>query len=149
MIEPKEIEVLDAAGLPHKFIISKIPYASGGREVTLNYLPTLYSNYEYNENLTWTMFKHVQVVSERGTFNLETKELINNFVTDPVLGKNLSYAMLEYNSAFLLAGSLLSSLMDALPAEVKQLISKTLTVLPDFLSRKEEQPLKNSKKTTQ
>lgn len=67
MIDPKEITITDSKGGERKYIISKIPYASGGREICSQYLPTAMpkvGNYQLNHELFLKMMKFVSVAIE-------------------------------------------------------------------------------------
>jgi hypothetical protein len=103
MIEPKELVLTTPAG-EKTYILSKIPYASGGREVMTMYIPTALpkvGDYKANEELALKLMAHVGVKLPGGnTINLTTRDLINNHVPDFQTGIRLEKEMLEYNMGF-------------------------------------------------
>lgn len=151
MIEPKEITILGGDGVERKFIISKLPYASGGREICSQYIPTAMpkvGDYKQNEELFLKMMHFVEAVTPNGNIKLTTRALIDNWIPDFQTGIKLEKEMLEYNLGFFDSGKIYASL-ESMMSALKPSITKILTQFQGFLSQKNEQPSKNSGKTTQ
>lgn len=150
MIEPKEITIVGGDNIERKFIISKIPYASGGREICSQYLPTAMpkvGDYQVNHQLFLKMMNYVEAVTDNGNIRLTTAALIDNWVSDFQTGIKLEKEMLEYNLGFFDTGKILSSLQ-GLTKNAQPLIIKILSQLQGFSSQNKEQRSMNSKKNT-
>lgn len=139
MIEPKEVEI-DGK----KFTLSKFP-AIPGRRIIMSYpissLPKL-GDYESNEQAMLLLMSYVS----KGSLRLSTQELINNHVGGwETLGK-LEIAMLEYNCSFLALGRI-SSFLDGITQKLPELITQILILFSQSLSKAENPPSENSKKS--
>lgn len=152
MIEPKEITIKDQGGNDRKYIISKIPYLSGGREICTQYISSAMpkvGDYKLNEELCRKMFKFISVELPDGNpLPLTTESLVNNHVPDFVSGLKLEEAMLEYQVGFSVTGKL-REFQAGWKAELPELITKTLTVLKQSLQAQTSAPSTNSARSTQ
>lgn len=145
MIDPKEITIKDQKGIERHYIISKIPYASGGREICSQFLPTAMpkvGNYQVNHDLFLKMMKYVAVVTDNGQLSLTTTALVDNHVPDFMTGIQLEKQMLEYNIGFFQDGKI-SAILGTLSKNAEPLITKILSQLQAFLSQKDEQRSKS------
>ncbi len=145
MIEPKEITIVDSKGVEHRYVISRIPYASGGREICSQFIPTSIpklGNYQLNHELFLKMMKYVAVVTDNGQLTLSTSALIDNHVPDVKTGLLLEKEMLEYNFGFFDLGKI-SAILETLGKNAKPLITKILTQLLGSSSQKDEQASEN------
>lgn len=145
MIEPKEITIVDSKGIEHKYIISRIPYASGGREICSQFIPTSIpklGNYQLNHELFLKMMKYVAVVTDNGQLPLSTSALIDNHVPDVKTGLLLEKEMLEYNFGFFDLGKI-SAILETFSKKLGVLTTKILMQLQASLSPQEEQPSEN------
>lgn len=145
MIEPKEITINGSDGKERRYIISKLPYASGGREICSQYLPTAMpkvGDYKTNHELFLKMMSFVEVVTDDGNVRLTTSALIDNWVDDFQTGIKLEKAMLEYNIGFFDHGRI-SDTFKTFAQNLQPLITKILSQLQEFSSQKDEQRSKN------
>ncbi len=145
MIDPKEITIADSNGIDRKYIISKIPYASGGREICSQYLPTAMpkvGNYQLNHELFLKMMKFVSVVIEDREIPLSTTALIDNHIPDFITGIKIEKEMLEYNTGFFQNGEI-STTLKTLSQNIQPFLIKILSQLKDFSSQKGEQRSKS------
>ena len=145
MIDPKEITIADSNGIDRKYIISKIPYASGGREICSQYLPTAMpkvGNYQLNHELFLKMMKFVSVVIEDREIPLSTTALIDNHIPDFITGIKIEKEMLEYNTGFFQNGEI-STTLKTLSQNIQLFLIKILSQLKDFSSQKGEQRSKS------
>jgi len=131
LYNPKIIEVEGESGTK-TFVISKLPYASAGREILVQYTPTgapLVGNYEANHALYLKMMGYVAIIVGDQQINLSTSALIDNHIGgDFALGIKLETEMLEYNLGFFVQGSL-SPFFSRLGAKLPQKISEIWTLL--------------------
>ncbi len=137
LLLPKEIEIEGENGLK-KFVISKLPYGSAGREILTQYIPTgtpMVGSYETNHALYLKMMGYCAVVKQDGTEQaLATQALIDNHIGgDFAMGIKLETEMLEYNLGFFVQGSL-SPFFSRLQVMLPQKISQILTALQAQLS---------------
>lgn len=130
LIEPKTITITTQAGTEKNYIISKMPYASGGREVLTQFIPTAaptVGDYQANEALMLKMMGFVAVESTAGApIQLTTRALIDNHVPDFRTGVELEKAMLEYNFGFFELGAI-SDLSGTIASKAQAWITKILT----------------------
>ena len=137
LLQPKEIEIEAEAGVK-KFVISKLPYGSAGREILTQYVPTgtpMMGNYDANHALYLKMMGFCSVVKPDGSLQaLSTQALIDNHIGgDFAMGIKLETEMLEYNLGFFVQGSL-SPFFNRLQVMLPQKISQMLMVLQEHLS---------------
>lgn len=152
LIEPKIIEIAGEKG-SKTFVISKLPYATAGREILVQYTPTgapFVGNYEANHALYVKMMGYVAViVGDNVQINLSTPQLIDNHIGgDFSMGIKLETEMLEYNLGFFVQGSL-SPFFSRLEAMLPQKITQIWTVLQGLLSEAEKQHSTNSGQSIQ
>jgi hypothetical protein len=145
LLEPKEIELTDQAGAPHKYIISKFP-AFDGREICTQYplsaLPKL-GDYKVNEEILLKMMRYVAVPLKQGApQRLETRELVNNHVKDWELLAKLEMQLMEYNTSFFFEGRA-SIFLKGLGEKLHPLIVSILTASLAQLSQAIKQPSGN------
>ena len=145
MQKQKEFKVETEDG-EKTYILHKIPYLSGAREVCTQFIPTgmpKVGDYKRNEELAQIIFSHVDVVTETGApLRLSTKDLVNNHVPDFQTGVKIEKEMLEFNFGFFDTGKIYALLKDS--AMKHQ--AKILPILTEFLGQlsvKEKQPSKN------
>lgn len=139
LIEPKDFVVKTQGGLEKTFILSKIPYMSGGREICSQFITTAMpkiGNYPMNEDLAKKMFSFVGVKTDGGVVRLLTADLINNHVPDFQTGARLEKEMLEYNFGFF-DPEKISAFQKALGQKLQGLIMPILTQLQAQLSKKD------------
>lgn len=146
LLDPKQIQVSAADGTEKTFVISKLPYGSAGREILSQFVPTAapkIGNYADNHALMLKMMRYVAVIKADGTEQLlTTQELVDNHVTDFMMGLKLEKEMLEYNVGFFALGSL-SNFSNELKARLPRLISVMLTELRAVLLAQEKPPSTN------
>lgn len=145
MIEPKEITIVDSKGIERNYVISRIPYASGGREICSQFIPTSIpklGNYQLNHELFLKMMKYVAVVTDNGQLPLTTSALIDNHIPDVKTGLLLEKEMLEYNFGFFDLGKI-SAILETFGKKLGVLTIKILTQLQESLSPQEEQRSEN------
>lgn len=150
MLEPKEITISTQAGEDKVYTISKFP-AVAGREIIAKYpisgMPKL-GDYEVNEETMLKLMKYVSARTSDGSqIALTTKALIDNHVPDWETLARIEIEMMGYNCSFFQQGKI-SSFLDTITANAKQLTLSTLTDLLGQLSQQGKQPLKNSKQNT-
>ena len=145
-IDRKEISITTQAGTEKKYIISKVPYLSGGREICTQFVPTAtpkIGDYEANEKLAVKMFSHISVILSDGQeLALTTPDLVSNHVPDFLTGFKLEGAMLEHNMGFSVIEKV-SGFLQALTEIMKQQITKTLMESPAQSSKKAAPRSKN------
>lgn len=145
MAKKKEL-ILETEDGTKTYVLHKIPYLSGAREVCTQFIPTgmpKIGDYKRNEELAQIIFAHVDVQLEGGkSLRLETKELVNNHVPDFQTGVKIEKEMLEFNFGFFDFGK-----TSALLKEFAQKhLAKILPILTESLaqlSAKEKQASKN------
>lgn len=145
MIEPKEITITGGDGKQRSYIISKLPYASGGREICSQYLPTAMpkvGDYKTNHELFLKMMGFVQAVTDNGPISLTTSALIDNWVDDFQTGIKLEKAMLEYNIGFFDTGKI-SDTFKTFAQNLQPLITKILSQWQEFSLQNKEPRSKN------
>lgn len=145
LIEPKEIQIKTQSGEEKTYIISKMPYANGGREVCSQFIPTAMpkvGNYEVNEKLMLKMMGFVAVKTGGAQIRLETAELVSNHVPDFQTGIRLEKEMIEYNFGFFDPAKI-SNFLDGLTQSFLQKISPILIQLREQLSQNGEPPSKS------
>lgn len=148
-MEFKEITLDTEKGEPRKFVLYKIPYLDGGREICTQFLPTAapkVGDYQMNEALAKKMFGFIAVVVEGKEIRLATKELVHNHVTDFQLGMKLEKEMLEYNFGFFDPGKI-SAFLKSLSQKALQSILPILTELREQSSPKAAPPSSNSEQS--
>lgn len=141
MIEPKEITIVDNKGVERNYVISRIPYASGGREICSQFIPTSIpklGNYQLNHELFLKMMKYVAVVTDNGQLPLTTAALIDNHIPDVKTGLLLEKEMLEYNFGFFDLGKI-SAILEKFRKKLELLITKILMESQASSSHQEEQ----------
>ena len=108
LVGPKEVVIADIDGNEHRYIVGKIPYMAGGREVTVDYLTSLQKgNYKRNQELASILFRHVQVYTEdERPIRLTTPQLIDNHIPDIPTGIKVEAAVAEHNLGFSIAGKI-------------------------------------------
>lgn len=145
LIEPKELVVKTQNGVEKTYIISKIPYMSGGREICTQFITTAapkVGNYQMNEALSLKMFCFIAVKTDMGQVRLSSAELINNHVPDFQTGIRLEKEMLEYNFGFFDLEKIQRSA--ALVADKLQaFLTPILTRLLEQFSKKDAPPSMN------
>ena len=151
MIQTKHFTIDDQQGVSHTYILGKIPYMDGGREVCSQYITTAapkLGDYSRNEELAKKIFKHVAVVLEDGTERtLSTDALINNHIPDFATGLKVEAAALEHNVGFSILGKL-QECQAAWAGTFQDLISKILIQLQRPSSQPKSQHSKNSEQST-
>ena len=152
MNQPKEFTVEDQQGTTHIYMLGKIPYMGGGREVCSQYISTAapkVGDYPRNEELAKKLFKHVSKVLPDGTQQtLSTDALIDNHIPDFVTGLKVEAAALEHNVGFSILGKL-QEFQTGWAGTFQELITKILIQLRQPSSPPKSQRSKNSAKSTQ
>jgi len=149
MINPETIEVEGKDKVVRKYIISDIPYLSGGREVSSQFVSTAVpkiGDYEANQKLSEIMFRHVAAVVDGREIQLLTKDLVNNHVPDFITGIKIEEAMLEKCLGFSIAGKV-REFRQGLEQKGPALIIKTLTTLKDVFLKPDAAQGTNSKRS--
>lgn len=152
LLDPKEIEVEGASGVKRKFIISKLPYLSGGRELCTQYISTAMpgkvGDYKLNEELAKKAFSFVEAFRSDGTtIRLVTSELVNNHVPDFLTGIKIEAALLEHNLGFSVAEKI-SGFLDIMSRSIESSLTKILTASKEQSLTAEKQPSTNSEPST-
>lgn len=133
MLQPKEIKVKSQDGKELTFIISKFP-ATAGREIVTQYpisaMPKI-GDYKVNEEIMLKLMKYVSIKIGDTEQALSNRDLIDNHVPDWEVLSKIEIEMMSYNCSFFEKGKI-SNFLDNLKANMKQLISSTLT---DSLAR--------------
>ena len=108
LLEPKEITLEDLNGTERRYLLGKVPYMAGGRELAVDYLTSAKrGDYKRNEQLAALMFRHVCAFADDGTeIGLKTAALVNNHVPDIPTGLKIELAMAEHNMGFSIAGKI-------------------------------------------
>ena len=108
LLEPKEITLEDLNGTPRRYLVGKVPYMAGGRELAVDYLTSAKrGDYKRNQELAAIMFKNVCAFSEDGTeIQLKTAALVDNHVPDIPTGLKIEMAIAEHNLGFSIAGKI-------------------------------------------
>ena len=106
--EPKEITLEDINGVERRYLVGKIPYLAGGRELAVDYFPSAKrGNYKRNQELAALMFSHVCAFADDGSeIRLMTAALVNNHVPDIPTGLKIELAVAEHNLGFSIAGKI-------------------------------------------
>lgn len=143
LLDPKEVEIDTGNGQTKTFIVSRLPYLAGGREVLTQFMPTAapkVGDYPANEKLAAKMFEYIAVKQDDGALlQLKTADLVNSHVPNFRAGLQLEKAMLEHNLGFSVAVSL-STFLEGLNARLPALITQILTEYRAQLSAQEKQP---------
>lgn len=143
LLDPKPVEIDLGDGTTKTFIVSRIPYLSGGREVLTQFMPTAapkVGDYPANEKLAAKMFEFIAVPREDGEpLCLKTADLVNSHVPNFRAGLQLEKAMLEHNLGFSAAVGL-STFLEGLNARLPALITRILTEYRAQLSAQEKRP---------
>lgn len=151
LIEPKEIEIEDQNGKTRRYVLSKMPYLAGAREVCSQFITTAapkLGNYKENQKLAELMFRFIEVITDDGKYILlNTPALVNNHVPDFQTGIKLEAAMIEHNTGFSVAGKI-REFRQGWERNTAESIIKILTQLRDALQRQDEQPSTNSELST-
>lgn len=149
MLEPKTIQVKTQSGAEKTFIISKFP-AIAGREIICKYptsgLPKI-GNYAVNEETMLKLMSYVSVQTAGGDVRLQTRELVDNHVTDWEMLSKIEIEMMSYNCSFFQNG-MISDFFDNIKVKAQQLTSKTLTDSLGQLLQTAKQASKNSEQST-
>ncbi len=128
--KPEPFTVTDQGGTERTYILSQIPYLSGGRKLGMEFVTTAapkVGNYDENQSLSEMMFKHVAIILDDGQeLILNTKQLVNNHVPDFLTGLKIEEAMFSYNVGFSLAGKA-HEFQQGLSSKIDQFLSKILT----------------------
>jgi len=137
-IDPKDITITDSKGVERTYIISRLPYHGGGRELCTQFAPTgmpKVGDYEANEELSKKMFSHVAAIGPEGNkVVLSTPQFVQNFVPDFQTGMKLEAAMLEHNLGFSVAEKI-SGFLDQLNSIIAQSSTQILTALQEHSSK--------------
>lgn len=139
MINPETIEIEGKDGEKRQFIISDIPYMSGGREICSQFVSSAaprIGDYKLNEELSRKMFCYIGVDVGGQTLPLKTADLINNYVPDFQTGVKLEAAMIEKNLGFSVAGKIQEYQQKCI-AGLPALITKMATLLQQSLQQKD------------
>lgn len=143
LLDPKPVEIDIGNGQTKTFIVSRLPYLAGGREVLTQFMPTAapkIGDYAANEKLAAKMFEFIAVPREGAEpLRLETSDLVNSHVPNFRAGLQLEKAMLEHNLGFSVAVGL-STFLEGLNARLPALITQILTEYRAQLSAQEKQP---------
>ncbi len=145
LLEPKELEITTQSGAVKTFVLSKIPYMAGGREICTQFIPTALpkaGDYKLNEELSLKMFSFIAVRVDGRDIRLQTRELINNHVPDFQTGLRLEKEMLEYNFGFFDAEKI-QKFQQAAGAKLIQFLTPILTQLQQLSSKKDAPPSTN------
>jgi hypothetical protein len=146
LLDPKEIDIDIGNGQTKTFIVSRLPYLSGGREVLTQFMPTAVpkvGDYPANEALAAKMFSCIAVPREGADpLCLTTADLVNSHVPNFRAGLQLEKAMLEHNLGFSVAEGL-STFLEGLNARLPALITQTLTEYRAQLSAQAKPPLES------
>lgn len=137
LLEPKELKITTQGGAEKVYIISKIPYMSGGREICTQFVTTALpkaGDYKLNEALSRKMFSFVAVRVDGADIRMTTDDLINNHVPDFQTGIRLEKEMLEYNFGFFE--------QEKISAFLKAAATKAQAWLMPILSQLQQQSLK-------
>ncbi len=108
LLEPKEISLKDINGQERRYLIGKVPYMAGGRELAVDYLTSAKrGDYKRNQELAALMFRHVAAFADDGTeIQLKTNALTDNHVPDIPTGLKIEMAVAEHNLGFSIAGKI-------------------------------------------
>jgi len=132
MIRQKEFKLETEDGVK-TYVLHKIPYLAGGREVCTQFIPTglpKVGDYKRNEELAQIIFSYVDVITEAGTpIRLTTKDLVGNHVPDFQTGVKIEKEMLEFNFGFFDTGKIYASLKSL----AQQHQAKILPILMEYL----------------
>ena len=143
LLDPKEVEIDIGNGALKTYIVSRLPYLDGGREVLTQFAPTAVpkvGDYTANEALASKMFCFIAVPREGADpLCLTTKDLVNSHVPNFRAGLQLEKAMLEHNLGFSVAEGL-STFLEGLNARLPALITQILTEYRVQLSAQEKPP---------
>lgn len=142
MLEEKTITLKNRKGEEKKFVLTEIPYYSGGREILTQFLPTAMpkvGDYQLNEALSKKLFTHISVVVGEHKIPLTTDELVHNHVTDTLMGLALEKEMLEHNFGFFDPGKI-SAFLKTLGQKAVASILPILTELRAQLSSNDSPP---------
>lgn len=145
MIEPKELELKNQAGVVKTFIITKFP-AVAGREIVTQYpvsnIPKI-GTYQQSEEVMLKLMSYVAVVTAAGTPQLlTTRALVDNHCGDWEILARLEWAQLEYNCSFFKEG-LISGFSKSISPKAVKWVTKMLTDLSDASSQTAKPPSTN------
>lgn len=145
LIEQKEITITTQSGVEKVFVLSKIPYMSGGREICSQFITSAMpkvGEYKLNEELSIKMFGFIAAKVGDAQVRLQTREIINNHVLDFQTGLRLEKEMLEYNFGFFDQEKIQKFLRD-LGAKFQLSLMPILTQLQQQFSKKDAPPSTN------
>lgn len=145
LIEPKEITITTQAGAEKVYVLSKIPYMGGGREICTQFIPTAMpkvGNYTSNEDLALKMMGFVAAKVDDKLVRLQTRELCNNHIPDFQTGLRLEKEMLEYNFGFFDAEKI-QRFQQAAGEKIAQFLMPILTQLQHQFLKKDGPPSMN------
>ncbi len=146
LIDPEKISVIGKDGVSRDFLLGKIPYFAGAREISTQFIPTgmpVTGNYTKNQVLGVKICKYIAAITEDGReVVLSTEALADNHIPDVKTGAALERAMLEKVGGFLEPSSIQKFLKDWLQ-NLPSLLSRILTALLLASSTKKSQPTKN------
>ena len=147
--EPKEITIEDLNGIERRYLIGKVPYMAGGRELAVDYLSSAKKgDYKRNQELAALMFSHVCAFADDGTeIPLKTAALIDNHVPDIPTGLKIELAMAEHNLGFSIAGKI-REFQQGWKRSTEQLSSTISTLLQAVSRLQGSAPGKNSEPST-
>ena len=152
MLDPKEVTIEDRNGKEHHYVVGRLPYGAGGREVCSQYISTALpkvGNYAENEKIAKIMLKHVAIILDDGKqLRLSTDELVNNHIPDFITGIKLEVEALEHNAGFSVAGKV-QEYQQQWEQDIPAFIMKILTQLRDFSQQQDNAPLTNSEPSIQ
>ena len=145
MREQKEITIKAQDETEKTYIISKF-FAMDGREIIAKYptsgLPKI-GDYEINKEVMLKIMSYVAVKADDGSLiKLTTEALINNHVPDWETVLRIEYEIMKYNCSPFVIGKI-SNFFEGIQANVKQLISSTLTDSLGQLLQQTKQSSKN------
>lgn len=134
LIKPLPVEVTDADGLSHQFIVSRLP-ATIGREIVAKYTSSAIpkaGEYSTSQEAMLKMMQFVAVEIDGAQVRLKTQALVDNHVPDAEALLRLEIEMLKHNTSFFgragsqgLLGFLLSKL-EALAPKIMQTLTASL-----------------------
>ena len=147
--EPKEITLTDLNGKERRYLVGKIPYMAGGREISVDYISSAQKgNYKRNQELAAMMFGHVCAFSDDGEeIPLKTAALIDNHVPDIPTGLKIEMAVAEHNMGFSVAGKI-RDFQQAWQRTTEQFGLKISTILQGLSRVPVSAPSQNSEPST-
>ena len=151
LLKPKEVTLIDLDGDEHKFNIGRYDLESGLSIIAE--FPSIAGSLLKNPNtenvrdFCWKVLKFSEIVKDDVTIQLKTKDLVLNHIIDPELCYKLVLLIHAHNTNFSKPENLYG-ILDKFSGIAKPLITKTLTLFMDSLSKNASQPQKNSEQST-